>query len=90
MDETLLLNKLHNSHGGSLVAISNYLINSADDNYTVFKQVKDMVADLKISKVTIISFLQFLETHNFIVKVKRGVIRIHPQFIKAIQHFKFC
>lgn len=90
MDETLLLNKLHDSHGGSLVAVSNYLINSADANQTVYRTIKDMTADTGVSKMTIIPFLKFLETHNFIVKVKRGVIRIHPQFIKAIHHFKFC
>lgn len=62
--------------------IMKYLISLADNNHTVFKQIKDMTADLKISKVTIIPFLQFLENLKLISRPERGIIRLSQNFVQ--------
>lgn len=64
--------------------IMNYLLSLADHNQTVFKQIKDMVADLNISKMTIIPFLHFLENTNLISRPERGLIKLNPNFIQLI------
>lgn len=62
--------------------IMKYLISLADNNHTVFKQIKDMTADLKISKVTIIPFLQFLENLKLISRPERGIIRLSQNLVQ--------
>ena len=58
------------------VKILGYLLNRADDNHVIFRQVNQMVDDLKISKATIIPMLNLLELEGYISRPYRGVVNI--------------
>lgn len=90
METDLLIFKLINSQkyrNGELVKLSHYLVNQADSKFTVYRQVNKMVADTRVSKMTIIPFLKWLEQTGFIIRIKPSVTILLPQFISVIQKF---
>lgn len=82
--EQILLEKLKSA---KLLAVSQYLVKSANDSHEVNKQVIEIVNDTNVSKMTIIPFLKLLEKQNFISRPQQGLIRLNPNFIQLINRF---
>lgn len=56
--------------------ILEYLLSKKDQNDDVFKQVKELVDELNLSKVTIIQFLTTLQADGYISRPARGHIKL--------------
>ncbi len=82
--QNILIKAIGTFVGGKKIEIIKYLIEHSDEDSIFHGSYEDIIANIDVSKPTVVkTFKQLLNT-GILIKVKNKVYKFHPDFIMKI------